>query len=176
MAHHHAVELRGVVHDAAHHARALHPAAVVGEGDGAVCHHVAHLGQRVALEPLRAGAGHVHAALAHGRRASLHVLHAHGVVDDGLRVRHAAHRREAAVRRGARAGGDVLLQLVAGLAQMHVDVHEAGNDDLAAQVALDALLHRQVLADLDDIPVAHEDVGRFVQTDLRVDHMGVLKQ
>ena len=59
---------------------------------------------------------------------------------------------------------------------MHVDVHEAGNDDLAAQVALDALLHRKVLADLDDIPVAHEDVGRFVQTDLRVDHMGVLKQ
>ena len=57
---------------------------------------------------------------------------------------------------------------------MHV--HEAGHDDLARQVALDALLHGQVLADLDDLPVAHEDVGRFVQTDLRVDHVGVLKQ
>ena len=80
------------------------------------------------------------------------------------------------MRRGARAGGDILLQLVAGLAQMHVDVHEAGDDDLPAQVALDALLHRKVLADLDDLPVAHEDVGRFVRTDLRVDHVGVLKQ
>ena len=47
---------------------------------------------------------------------------------------------------------------------------------VAGKVALDALLHGEVLADLDDLPVAHEDVGRFVQTDLRVDHLGVLKQ
>ena len=118
----------------------------------------------------------MHAALADGRSAGLDILDAHRVVDDRLRVRHAAHRREAAVGRGARAGRDVFLRLVAGLAQVHVDVHEAGDDDLAAQVALDALLHRKVLADLDDLPVAHEDVGRFVQTDLRVDHVGVLKQ
>ena len=118
----------------------------------------------------------MHAALADGRGARRHVLHAQRVVDDGLRVGHAAHRREAAVGRGARAGGDVLLLLVAGLAQMHVHVHQAGHHDLAGQVALDALLHGRSLAHLDDLPVAHQDVGRVVQADLRVDHMGVLKQ
>ena len=34
----------------------------------------------------------------------------------------------------------------------------------------------KALADLDDLAVADEDVGGFVQTDLRVDHVRVLKQ
>lgn len=118
----------------------------------------------------------MHAALADGRGAGGHVLHAHRVVDDGLRVRHAAHRREAAVGRGARAGGDVLLLLQAGLAQMHVHVHQAGHHYLAAQVAFHALRHGQAVAHFHDAPVAHQHLARLVQAHLRVDHVGVLKQ
>ncbi len=176
VAHDHAAKLAGVVHDAAHHARALHAVAVIGEGDHAVGNHVAHVGEHFAGEVLRAAARHVHAARAGRRRNGLDVLDRHRVVDDRVGVGHRADRREAAVGRGARAGFDVFLLLEAGLAQMHVHVDQAGDDDLAAQVALDALFHSEVLADLDDLAVADEDVGGFVQTDLRVDHMRVLKQ
>ena len=176
MAHDDLVEHRAVIHDAAHHARILHAAAVVGEGHRAMSHHVAHFGERLALEPLAARARHVHAALAYCGCARLDVLHAQRVVDNGLGVGHAAHRREAAVSRRARSGSDVFLLLEAGLAQMHVHVHQARNHDLAGKVALDALLHGQALAHLDDLAVADQDVGRFVQTHLRVDHTGVLKQ
>ena len=78
--------------------------------------------------------------------------------------------------RGAGAAGDVFFLLEAGLAQVHVHVDQARDDDLAGQVALDALLQGKALADLGDLAVADEDVGGFVQTDLRVDHVRVLKQ
>ena len=78
--------------------------------------------------------------------------------------------------RRARTGSDVFLLLEARLAQVHMHIHQARDHDLAGQVALDALLHGQVLANLYDLTVADEDVGGFVQTDLRVDHMRVLKQ
>ena len=61
-----------------------------------------------------------------------------------------------------------LFLLEPGFAQVHVDVDEAGNDDLAAQVAFDPLLHREIMPDLDDPAVADEDLADLVQTDLRV--------
>ena len=59
-----------------------------------------------------------------------------------------------------------------GSRRVHVHVHQAGGDDLAGQVALDALLHGEVVAHLHDLAVADEDVGHFVQADLGVDHDG----
>ena len=47
------VELLGVVHDEPHHAGVLHALAVVGERDGALGEHVAHLGERLALAARR---------------------------------------------------------------------------------------------------------------------------
>ena len=130
VAHDHAAELAGVVHDAAHHARALHAMAVVGERHGAVSDHVAHLGQRFTLQALRAGAGHVHAALAHLCGDGLHILHGHRVVHNRVRVRHGAHGREAAVCRRARAGSDVFLLLEARLAQMHMHIHQTRKQNI----------------------------------------------
>ena len=176
VAHDHAAELAGVIHDAAHHAGGLDTAAVIGERDGAVCGHVAHLGERLALQALRAGTRHVHATLAGLGGDGLHILDGDGVVDDRVGVGHGANSREAAMGCGAGAAGDVFLLLEARLAQMHMHIHQARDDDLAGQVALDALLQGKALADLDDLAVADEDVGGFVQTDLRVDHVRVLKQ
>ncbi len=118
----------------------------------------------------------MHTAGTVGGRDGLDVFDGNGVIDDRVGVGHGAYRREATMGRGARAGGDVFLLLQARLAQMHMHVHQARDDDLAGQVALDALFHGEVLADLDDLAVADEDVGGFVQTDLRVDHVRVLKQ
>ena len=59
---------------------------------------------------------------------------------------------------------------------MNVHIDQARDDDFARQIPFDALLDGQALADLDDLPVADRDIGNFVQPDLRVDHMGVLKQ
>ena len=176
MGHDDGVKLVGVVHDAAHHAGVLDAVAVVGEHGRAVGVHIAHVGEHLALQVLGAGAGHHDAALPHGRGAGLHVFHGHGVVDHRARVRHGAHRGETTVGRRAGTRGDVLLLLLTRIAEVHVHVHEAGGDDLAGEVALDALLQGKALADLDDLAVADEDVGGFVQTDLRVDHVRVLKQ
>ncbi len=52
----------------------------------------------------------------------------------GKRVGHAAHRGEAARRGRARAAGDRLLVLVAGLAQVDVDVDQPGAHHLARRV------------------------------------------
>ena len=175
MGHDDGVELVGVVHDAAHHAGVLDAVAVVGEHRRAVGIHVAHVGEHLALQILGAGAGHHDAALPHGRGAGFHIFHGHGVVDHRARVRHGAHRGESAMGRRAGAGGDVLLLLLARIAEVHVHVHEAGGDDLAGEVALDALLHGEVVSHLHDLAVADEDVGHFVQADLGVDQTSVLK-
>ncbi len=151
-------------------------AAIVGEGNGAVSHHVAHLRERFALQSLAASTCHVHAALAHGRGARLDVLDAERVVDDRRGVRHAADRRKAALGSRAGAGGNVFLLLLAGLAQVDMHVDQTRGDDLARQVALDALLDGKPLPHFDNLAIADHDVGHFVQADLRVDNARVLKQ
>ena len=175
VAHDDAVELLGVVHDAAHHAAVLDAAPVVGERAGAVRDHVAHLGEGLALEALRAGADDLDTALPRLGRAALHVLDDLAVVDGGLGVGHAGDRREAAMRGGAGARGDVLLLLQAGVAQVDVNVDEAGHEDLAGQVALDALGHLEIVSDLHDAAVADEDVADLVEIDLGIDDAGVSK-
>src|SRR5439155_11466166 len=98
-----------------------------------------------------------------------------GVVD-GLRVRHAADGGEAAGRRGAGAGLHGLLVLVAGLAEVDVNVDQAGTHDLAGRVEdLGALPGGplDVPAGLRDQPVLHQHVLDGVDAVRRIDHATV---
>ena len=63
-AHKDLAEHLAVVHAATEHARALHAATVVGEGDGAVGDHIAHLGHGLALKTAGHGARRIDAAVA----------------------------------------------------------------------------------------------------------------
>jgi hypothetical protein len=121
----HGAPEEGGVHDAL---------AVVGEGHAAGLCQLRELGERLAPQAPRDGADGVHAhdALAGGLGED--VVGDGAVVVDRVRVGHARDGREAARGRRARAGGHRLLVLVAGLAQVHVDVDEAGTHDLAGGV------------------------------------------
>ena len=172
-----AAELYGVVHDAAHHAGVLDAAAVVGEGHGAVGAHVAHLGEHLALEAAGARAGHVHAAHAGRGGAVADELDAGGGVGDGVGVGHADDVGEAAVHRGAAAGGDVLLVLEAGLPQVDVDVDQAGHEHAAGGVAhAGALRGGEALTHGGDAAALNEHVDDGVQPDLRVNRAGAPNQ
>ena len=86
-------------------------------------------------------------------------------VDDRVGVGHRDDRAEAAGGGGAGAGLEVLLVLLAGRAQVHVRVDEAGEQ--VAPVAVDDLgalgrLERAGRADLGDLAAAHEHVVRRV--------------
>ena len=172
-----AIELRHVAHAGAHHAGALHTVAVVAEGAGALEHHVADL--REGLSLLAAGERADRADVAEPGRATAVdlVADAGARVGHGVGVRHGRYVREAAVRRGARAGLDGLLVLEAGVAEVHVHVDEAGNQVLARGIDdLGALRGLQVMAHLDDLLSVEKDVDYLVESDLRVDGVCALKQ
>ena len=155
-------ELSGVVHHAAHHAGALHPPAIVGEGHGAMCHHVAHLRQDFALQALGAGSRNVYAAFARIAGAGAHVLNHRPVVDGGVGVGHAADSGHAAMGCGAGAGFDVFLVLLARFAQMHVDVYQARNHHLAGHVAHFGIGCLEPLPHFGDLAIRHQDVHGVV--------------
>ena len=82
-----------------------------------------------------------------------------GIDDRGRRVRHVEHRGQSAQHRGPRAGGDRLHRLVAGIAQMHVRVDQAGQH--VQPLGVDRLIGRGVGGDAQrgDAAVAHADIG-----------------
>ena len=95
-------------------------------------------------------------------------------VDHRVGVRHRDDEAEAAGRRGARAGLEVLLVLLAGRAQVHVRVDER-REQVAAR-AVDDLralgrVERAGRADLGDRAAAHQHVGRAVEPGARVEHV-----
>jgi hypothetical protein len=77
----------------------------------------------------------------------------------GLGVGHGHHGGEAAPGGGAAAGLDGLLRLKAGLAEVHVDVHQAGAHDAAGGV--DGGVALKVFADLRDCCAIEEDIQVF---------------
>ena len=128
VAHEDLAEHLAIVHGATQHASALDAVAVIGEGDAAVLDHVAHLGDDLALEATGHGAGGVHAAVALGGGDGLDVLDHDAVVGDGVGVGHGAHAGEATLGGSGGLGLDVALGLEAGLTQVDVHIHQAGNE------------------------------------------------
>ena len=101
-----------------------------------------------------------------------------GVVAHRLGVGHGAHIGVAALGSRAATALDGLLVLKAGVAEMHVDVHEAGDDVLSGRINdLAALSGLDAFAELADLAVvAHKHVEHGVEPDLGVDEVATLKQ
>ena len=163
-------ERQGVLHRVAVEARVHHALAVVREGDAARLGELRQLGQLLAQETARDGADRVDTRRAFVLRLGEDVVGDGAVVVDGARVRHTRDRREAAGRRRARARRDGLLVLMAGLAQVDVDVDEARADDLARGVHdLRPRGHRQARPDALDLAVGDQHVLHAVRGVRRVD-------
>ena len=176
MAHEDLAEHLAVVHGTAKHTGALDAVTVIGEGDAAVLDHVAHLGDDLALETTGHGAGGVHAAVALGGGDGLDVLDHDAVVGDGVGVGHGAHAGEATLGGSGGLGLDVALGLEAGLTQVDVHIHQAGDEVLAGKVADLGSLDGEILADLGDLIAVNQDVNDTVKLDGRVDDVGILKK
>ncbi len=116
------------------HERGVHDRMpVVRERDRAGGVEREHLGELSAFLPQRDRRDRVHAA--RGRRgAPDDPFDPCDRVEHRARVRHAGDRREAAGRRGERAGLDRLLRGLAGLAEVDVEIDEPGRRDRAARV------------------------------------------
>ena len=156
-----AAEGLDVFQRAPHDAGVVHAVAVVAEDPhrrpGA--RHEAELGELGALEALGHGADRHDLGQAAGAAEVEHALGGLGRVGDGARVGHGEDRGVAARRSGGRAGGDGLGVLAAGLAQVHVEVDEAGQGDEAVGVEHLEVAARTHRADLADDAVLDEQVG-----------------
>ena len=101
----------------------------------------------------------VHVDQAHLLTAVPHVVGDHRAVGDRIGVGHREHCRVSPESRCSRAGIDVLGVLAARLAQVGVQVDEAGQQDLAAGVDhLSAVRDGQIRADGFDLAVVDQHV------------------
>ena len=166
----------GVFERAAHQQRRRHRPPVVGKGDAAGGLLLAELGELLALRADRHGADRIDARELRLGRLLQDELRDPGVVVHRIGVRHAGDGGEAAGHGGCRAGGDRLLVLLPGLAQVHVDVDEAGRDDPAA-LDLEHLgaVDRQVLPDARDRAVLDQHVELAVAPVGRIDDPAALQ-
>ena len=176
VAHKDLAEHLAVVHATTEHTRALHAATVVGEGDGAVGDHIAHLGHGLALKTAGHSARRIDAAVTDLGSTGLNELHDGTVIGNGIGVGHGAHASKAALCSCAGAALDVLFDLVAGLAKVNVHIHQAGDEVLAGKVANLGSLDGEILADLGDLVAVNQDVNDTVKLDGRVDDVGILKK
>ena len=157
----HAVEGLDVLEGAAHHGRVVHAHAVVGEhahvrGGG---RHAADVGEALALQTHGHGADGLHAAPASFLTEAVNLLDHGGGVGHGQGVCHGEHCGVAAQGCGAGAGLDGFGGLVAGLAQVGVDVHQAGQCYLACRLDDLCVCGVDVLCDAANHAVLDEDVG-----------------
>ena len=146
--------------------------AVVAERDAARLRQLRQLGQLVAFAALADGPDrqHPHRGIGGGTQD---VLDGRARIDRWLGVRHAADRGEAAAGRRLRAGGDRLLVLEAGVAQVAVEVDETGADDEAGGVDRLRPVGSQVRPDGGDAPVGDEEVAHEVDVPSRVEDASV---
>ena len=173
--HHGQVEAARVLHRAAHHARRRDGPPVVRDGDDAGALHLAHLGQLLALRPLRDRADGEDVGEPGGLRLLDDETGHRRVVVDGVGVRHRADARAAARDGRRRARRDRLLVLLPRLAQVRVQVDEAGRDDEARSVEdLRALGPRLAATEQPGhAAVLDEHVQAGVDALRRVDHVSV---
>ena len=89
-----------------------------------------------------------------------------GVVNRGRRVGHADDRGEAAARGGGSAGGDVFLRRLAGFAQVHVQVNQAGTNNFPFRIKSFDFFGRLAggaFADGGDFPVEDEQISNGIE-------------
>ena len=128
----HAAAQALVLERAAQHPGAHDRLAVVGEAERAGLAQPVHLGELLAAQPARDRAHEADGNARVARGGLAQRAEDRGRVDDRVGVRHRDDLAEAAGGRGARAGLEVLLVLLAGRAQVHVRVDEA-REQLAAR-------------------------------------------
>ena len=171
------IELTDVVHHGAEHAGALHAMAVIGKHAGALGDHIADLGQGLAFLATSAGTDGADVHEAGGVALGDLVAHALARVGHGVGVGHGGDVCEATGGSGGGARLDGLLVLVAGVAEVDVDVDQARDEVLARAIDdLGALGGLDVRAHAGDASALDEDVGNGVEADLRVDDMSTLNQ
>ena len=157
----HAVEGPHVLQGPPHHPAVGHAVPVVGEdlrgGAGAV--HQAELGELGALEALGDRADRHDVDQPGGQAEVEDPLGGLGGVGDRGGVGHGEHRRVATDRRGPRAGRDGLGVLAARLAQVGVQVDEAGQQGEAVGVDPLGVLRGLDAAELGDHAVAQQHVA-----------------
>ena len=165
-----------VLEGVAHQPRVGDGVAVVGERDDAGLRQLAGGREFLAGAVARDAAErqHAHGCVLLG--LAQHGLDGGAAVQRRVRVGHRTDRGEAAARGGGRAAGDRLLVLEAGLAQVDVQIHEAGRHHQPRRVDAVRLDHRVALVrpDAGDSPVDDHDVGDAVAPEGGVDHAAVV--
>ncbi len=170
----------GVLHGAAGQQRRRDGMAVVADGDAAGLLQFGDVGQLLAFLPARHRPNRVDARQGGVGGLLQDELGDAGVVVDRLGVGHAGHGREATGDGRSHAGGDRLLVLLSGLAQVHVHVDETRTDHerrrqrhhLAAVGQPDG----QIAADLGDDSAVDQHVVGAVHSIGRVHDPASLKQ
>ena len=132
--HDHAVKHLRVFERPPHQRGRGHRRAVVGESDRAARDKLAKLGEFFPLASLAHRADGIHMGLPRPLSLKHDELGGALRVDRGDGVGHAGDRGHAARERGLRSGGDRLVLLVAGLAEVDVEIDQAGADDQAVGV------------------------------------------
>ena len=134
MIHHRQIKHFGVFQRAAHEFVVLHAMAVVGDGHDAGAFERADGCEFLARDVFGNGAGDkdIYDAVLGG--AFIDEGDGPGVVNGRGRVGHADDRGEAAPRGGGGAGGDVFLCRLTGLAQVDVQINQAGTNNESAHV------------------------------------------
>ncbi len=173
---HRQIERAAVIHHLAHQARGGDGLAIVADGDDSGVLHRGDFGERFAFAADRGRADRPDAHAGCRGGAFDDAARDGGVVVHRLRIGHAADGRESAARRGARAGLDGFGHFLAGLAQMAVEVDEAGRDDQAFGVENFRVGRGKVRADFRDLFAIEQDVERGVGFRGRVEDAAVLNQ
>ena len=158
---------RGVLQCTAHDERIVHAQPVVGEHPD-LRHtrgHQAHLGELAARKSHRHRADRMDVYQPDLPAALPYMVGDHRTVGDGIGVGHREHRGVAAESRCCGTGFDVLGVLPAGFAQMGVQVHQAGQQNLAWRVDhLGFCGARQSGADVGDLTVGDQHVDRITDS------------
>ncbi len=170
------VEQPRVLEGVAQLAAVCQPLPVVGEGDRAGLAQLAEGRHHLALLTLRDGADRIEPRAAGDLAPQAQELAGLAAVVDRVRVGHRADGGEAARGRRGEPRRDRLGVLAPGLAQVRVQVDEAGQDQKARGVEHLGVAGLDAVADLDDAAVGEQHVEAAVLPGRRIDELAAADQ
>ena len=175
MVHEREVEHLGVFAGAAHELVGLDAVAVVGDGDDAGAFERADGSEGLALHAHGDATGRVNVDTGGACGGVLDELDGAGAVGHWGGVGHADHAGEAAGGGGAGAGLDSFLMRLAGLAEVNMNIHQAGGGDEAGGVDAAGLFWVGGGRACDEDAITQEELaGGFVAFGGGIDDAGVL--